>query len=91
MKNDNGNKRKISKRKDPEAAASYYEEEGIPSLAVKEYLLNIANSTFENWRRANPDKGIEELKDNTYADVNFDGVADTLDAVQIQKFASGKI
>ena len=61
LKNDNGNKRKISKRKDPEAAASYYEEEGIPSLAVKEYLLNIANSTFENWRRANPTADINEF------------------------------
>ena len=61
LKNDNGNKRKISKRKDPEAAALYYEEEGIPSQSVKEYLLNIANSTFENWRRANPDKSIDEF------------------------------
>ena len=61
MKNDNGNKRKLSKRKDPEAAVSYYEELGIPSLAVKEYLLNIANSTFENWRRQNKDAAIEEF------------------------------
>jgi glutamyl-tRNA synthetase len=61
LKNDNGNKRKISKRKDPEAAASYYIEEGIPAEAVKEYLLNIANSNFENWRRANPDKNIYEF------------------------------
>ena len=61
MKNDNGNKRKLSKRKDPEAATSYYEELGIPSLAVKEYLLNIANSTFENWRRQNKDVALEEF------------------------------
>ena len=61
MKNDNGGKRKLSKRKDPEAAVSYYKEQGIPADAVKEYLLNIANSTFENWRRANPDKKIEEF------------------------------
>jgi len=61
MKNDDGNKRKLSKRKDPEAAVSYYKEQGIPAEAVKEYLLNIANSTFENWRRANPDKKIEEF------------------------------
>ena len=61
MKNDDGNKRKLSKRKDPEAAVSYYAEEGIPKEAVKEYLLNIANSTFENWRRANPDKTIDEF------------------------------
>ena len=61
MKNDNGNKRKLSKRKDPEAAVSYYEELGIPSLAVKEYLLNIANSTFEIWRRQNKDASIDEF------------------------------
>ena len=61
MKNDNGNKRKLSKRKDPEAAVSYYKQEGIPEIAVKEYLLNIANSTFENWRRANPDRDIDEF------------------------------
>ena len=64
MKNDNGNKRKLSKRKDPEAAVSYYKEEGIPVEAVKEYLLNIANSTFENWRRANPEKTLEEFDFN---------------------------
>ena len=61
MKNDNGNKRKLSKRKDPEAAVEYYKEEGIPVDAVKEYLLNIANSNFENWRRANPDKSVDEF------------------------------
>ena len=61
MKNDNGGKRKLSKRKDPEAAVSYYKKLGMPPEAVKEYLLNIANSTFENWRRANPDKQMEEF------------------------------
>ena len=62
LKNENGNKRKISKRKDPEAAATYYEEVGIPSLAVKEYLLNIANSTFENWRRQNQNAKLSEFE-----------------------------
>ena len=62
MKNDNGNKRKLSKRKDPEAAVSYYDEQGIPKEAVKEYLLNIANSNFENWRKQNKEKGIEEFE-----------------------------
>ena len=61
MKNDNGNKRKLSKRKDPEAAVSYYVEMGIPKEAVNEYLLNIANSNFENWRRANKDASIDEF------------------------------
>ncbi len=62
MKNDNGNKRKLSKRKDPEAAVSYYKEQGIPADAVKEYLMNIANSTFENWRRANPKTPMDEFE-----------------------------
>lgn len=62
MKEDNGAKRKISKRKDPEAAVSYYHEEGIPNEAVKEYLLNIANSSFENWRRGNKDANISEFQ-----------------------------
>ena len=61
MKNDNGGKRKLSKRKDPEAAVSYYTELGIPSLAVKEYLLNIANSNFENWRKQNKNADISEF------------------------------
>ena len=61
MKNDNGNKRKLSKRKDPEAAVDYYKKEGIPSDAVKEYLLNIASSSFENWRRQNPELSMEEF------------------------------
>ena len=62
MKDDNGSKRKISKRKDPEAAVSYYHEEGIPIAAVTEYLLNIANSNFEPWRRENPEKPIDEFE-----------------------------
>jgi len=62
MKNDNGNKRKLSKRKDPEAAVSYYAEIGVPPEAVKEYLYNIANSTFENWRRANPEVALESFE-----------------------------
>ena len=62
MKNENGNKRKLSKRKDPEAAVSYYIEMGIPKEAVNEYLLNIANSNFENWRRANKEKSIDEFE-----------------------------
>ncbi len=61
MKVDGDAKRKLSKRKDPEAAVSYYTEEGIPKQAVKEYLMNIANSNFEIWRKQNPDKAIEEF------------------------------
>ena len=62
LKMEYGKKRKISKRKDPEAAVDYYHEEGIPSDAVNEYLMNIINSSFEGWRRANPDKDMSEFK-----------------------------
>ena len=53
MKEENGARRKLSKRKDPEAAVSYFVEEGYPSDAVVEYLLTIANSNFEDWRKQN--------------------------------------
>ena len=53
MKEDEGGKRKISKRKDPEAAVSWYSDEGYPVDGVIEYLLNLANYTFEDFRRAN--------------------------------------
>lgn len=51
---DNGNKRKISKRYDPEFKMSYYFEQGYPIESVFEYLLNIINSGFEEWRAKNP-------------------------------------
>ena len=49
-----GTKRKLSKRKDPEASVSYYIEHGYPSVAVIEYVLNLLNSSFEDWRKDNP-------------------------------------
>ena len=62
MKEDEGGKRKLSKRKDPEAAVSYYTEIGVPKEAVVEYLLNIANSNFETWRKQNPDASVDEFE-----------------------------
>ena len=59
---ENGSRRKLSKRKDPEAAVSYYHEKGIPIDAVKLYLLTIANSNFEAWLDANKDKSIYDFK-----------------------------
>lgn len=64
MKLENGAKRKISKRKDPEAAVSFFAEEGYPSENVIEYLMTIASSDFEDWRRANPDKSYKDFKFN---------------------------
>ncbi|MBO4452600.1 MAG: glutamate--tRNA ligase [Clostridia bacterium] len=58
---ENGNKRKVSKRKDPDFALTYYHEQGYPVSAVKEYLLTILNSNFEEWRRANPDAPLENF------------------------------
>ncbi|MDD6920598.1 MAG: glutamate--tRNA ligase [Eubacteriales bacterium] len=50
-----GNKRKLSKRKDPELSLGYYTEQGYHPLTIREYLLTILNSNFEEWRIANPD------------------------------------
>jgi len=61
MKQDGSSKRKLSKRKDPESAVSYYTEEGYPSVSVIEYLLNIINSNFEEWRMANPGADYHEF------------------------------
>jgi len=62
VKNDGNSKRKLSKRKDPEAAVGFYKELGIPKQAILEYLMNIANSNFEIWRKQNPDKSIDEFE-----------------------------
>lgn len=55
LKSEGRSKRKLSKRKDPEAAATYYLEAGIPTEAVISYLTNLANSGFEDWFRSHPD------------------------------------
>lgn len=59
-----GTKRKLSKRKDKEAAVSYYHEKGIPVQAVKLYLMTIANSNFEEWLNQNPGRDYNEFKFN---------------------------
>lgn len=51
---EDGSKRKLSKRKDPELSLDYYRKEGYHPAAVREYLLTILNSNFEEWRIANP-------------------------------------
>ena len=58
---ENGNKRKLSKRKDPELSLDYYRNEGYHPEAVKEYLLTILNSNFEEWRMANPDTPADQF------------------------------
>lgn len=59
---EDGTRRKLSKRKDPEAAVSFYHEKGIPVDAVKLYLMTIANSNFEGWWDQNPTLGIDNFK-----------------------------
>ncbi len=56
-----GNKRKLSKRYDPEADTRWFVVEGYPTTALNEYLLNLLNSDFENWRKANPDAPYTEF------------------------------
>lgn len=62
MKVENGNRRKLSKRKDEEAAVSYFLEQGYPKYGFIEYLLTIANSNYEAWRDQNLDKDFYDFK-----------------------------
>ena len=62
MKMDGSSKRKLSKRKDPELALTYYKAEGFPIKAVQEYLMTVLNSNFEDWRRANPNASLDDFK-----------------------------
>ena len=64
MKMDGTSKRKLSKRKDPELALTYYKAEGFPVEAVYEYIMTLLNSNFEDWRRANADAGADTFKFN---------------------------
>lgn len=60
-KMDGNSRRKLSKRKDPEAAMAYYYENGYPIEAIIDYLLNLMNSNFEDWRVENPDAAYEDF------------------------------
>ena len=62
LKEENGVRRKLSKRKDPEAAISFYHEKGIPTEAVLLYLCTVANSNFEMWYLQNKDKTVDDFK-----------------------------
>ena len=62
MKMDGTSKRKLSKRKDPELALTFYKAEGFPIEAVYEYIMTLLNSNYEDWRRANPTAPAGEFK-----------------------------
>ena len=73
MKLDNGNKRKLSKRKDPEASVSHFIEEGFPKEALLVYLMSIANSNFEEWTAENHSYNLDEFK-FSFDKMSLDGV-----------------
>lgn len=62
MKIEDGVKRKLSKRKDPELGLNYYKSLGYHPKSVAEYVMTILNSNFEEWRMENPDKDIDEFE-----------------------------
>ncbi len=64
LKEENGGRRKLSKRKDPEMAITYYDEEGYPKDSVIEYMMTLANSNFEDWRRVNKDASVWDFPFN---------------------------
>ncbi len=62
MKMDGSSKRKLSKRKDPELALTFYKAQGFPVEAVYEYIMTLLNSNYEDWRRANPTANAADFK-----------------------------
>lgn len=72
MKLDNGNKRKLSKRKDNEAAIAYFLQEGYPQEAIIEYLFTIANSNYEEWHSENLDKNFADFQ-FSFSKMSLDG------------------
>ncbi len=75
QKTENGNKRKLSKRHDPEASLTYFWEKGYPESALIEYMLNLINASFEDWRRNNPDKDAFDFP------VNFNKISNAAGAL----------
>ena len=62
QKMDGETRRKLSKRKDPEASLNYYREEGYHPEAVRTYMMTLLNSNFEEWLLKFPDKPLDEFK-----------------------------
>ncbi len=88
MKLDNGNRRKLSKRKDPEAAVSYFLELGYPVDGFMEYLFTIANSNFEAWRDENKDMDRNNFK-LSFNKMSLDGAL--FDLAKIQNLCKEKL
>ena len=81
MKLDNGNKRKLSKRKDNEAAISFFLKDGYPIEAIKEYLYTIANSNFEEWHAENPNLTQDDFP-FTFEKMSLDGALFDIEKLQ---------
>jgi len=81
MKVEDGNRRKLSKRKDAEAACSYFLEKGYPKYGFIEYLLTIANSNYEAWRNENLDKSPYDFK-LSFEKMSLDGALFDLEKVE---------
>ena len=81
MKVENGNRRKLSKRKDDEAAVSFFLKQGYPEDGFLEYLLTIANSDYEEWRADNLDKSLYDFE-LTFNKMSLDGALFDLDKVK---------
>ena len=62
QKQDGETRRKLSKRKDPEASLTFYREQGYHPTAVRTYMMTLLNSNFEEWLLKFSDKPIEEFK-----------------------------
>ena len=75
QKLDNGKRRKISKRYDPEANIEYFADHGYPQDAVLEYLLNLMNASFEDWRKQNPTIPVMDFP------LNFNKISNTAGAL----------
>lgn len=83
-----GAKRKLSKRKDPEASVSYFIEKGYPIESVIEYLMTIANSNYEGWRAENP--GLDRpMFPFSFSKMSLDGAM--FDIVKIESISSDMI
>ncbi|HSW74662.1 MAG TPA: glutamate--tRNA ligase [Candidatus Saccharimonadales bacterium] len=97
QKMDGSSRRKLSKRKDPEASASTYLQQGYPTVAVAEYLLLLANSNFEDWRVENPGKSyldfpfrLEKMQKNSGALISLQKL-DDISQNYLAKLAPGEL
>ncbi len=81
MKLDDGNRRKLSKRKDEEASVDYFLERGYPIEGFLEYLMTLANSNFEEWRIQNPQENIFDF-DLSFDKMSLDGALFDLEKIK---------